>query len=190
MRMAAASHTRAITTPRRGIGAATIEALGAYAGHRHTSLFAAVFEEGLTQHLNAKQLHGVQEFAAYINRLQYRAPREPAGQVINDMLKAINYEAWLYESCEPREAETKWSNVGDFTGWLGRKGEEDGKSLLELTQTIALITMLDKEDPDFDGVQMATLNASKGLEFPHVFLVGVEGGLLPRQSSVHIDLRN
>ena len=63
------------------IGAATIEALGAYAGHRHISLFAAVFEEGLTQHLNAKQLHGVQEFAAYINRLQYRAPREPAAQL-------------------------------------------------------------------------------------------------------------
>ena len=178
---------RAITTPRRGIGAATIEALGAYAGHRHTSLFTAVFEEGLTQHLNAKQLQGVQEFAAYINRLQYRAPREPAAQLLEDLLAAIRYEAWLFEHCDTREAETKWSNVRDFVGWLGKKGEEDGKNLLELTQTIALITMLDKEDPDFDGVQMATLHASKGLEFPHVFLVGVEEGLLPHQSSVDED---
>src|SRR5690606_10034713 len=178
---------RAITTPRRGIGAATIEALGAYAGHRHTSLFTAVFEEGLTQHLNDKQLQGVQEFAAYINRLQYRAPREPAAQLLEDLLGAIRYEAWLFEHCDTREAETKWSNVRDFVGWLGRKGEEDGKNLLELTQTIALISMLDKEDPDFDGVQMATLHASKGLEFPHVFLVGVEEGLLPHQSSVDED---
>ncbi len=113
---------RAITTPRRGIGAATIEALGAYAGHRHSSLFAAVFEEGLTQHLNAKQLQGVQEFAAYINRLQYRAPREPAAQLLEDLLGAIRYEAWLFEHCDTREAESKWSNVRDFVGWLGQEG--------------------------------------------------------------------
>lgn len=178
---------RAITTPRRGVGPTTLEALGGYAGRRHISLFAAVFEEGLTQHLNAKQLHGVQEFAGFINRLQYRAPREPAAQLLEDLLAAIQYEAWLFEHCSTREAESKWNNVRDFVGWLGRKGEEDGKNLVELTQTIALISMLDKEDPDFDGVQMATLHASKGLEFPHVFLVGVEEGLLPHQSSIDED---
>ncbi len=178
---------RAITTPRRGIGPTTLEALGAYAGRRHISLFAAVFEEGLTQHLNAKQLHGVQEFAGFINRLQYRAPREPAAQLLEDLLAAIQYEAWLFEHCDTREAESKWNNVRDFVGWLGRKGEEDGKNLVELTQTIALMSMLDKEDPDFDGVQLATLHASKGLEFPHVFLIGVEEGLLPHQSSIDED---
>ncbi len=178
---------RAITTPRRGIGASTLEALGAYAGKRHIGLFAAVFEEGVTQHLNAKQLQGVQEFAGFINRLQYRAPREPAAQLLEDLLGAIQYEAWLFEHCGTREAESKWNNVRDFVGWLGKKGTEEGKNLLELTQTIALISMLDKEDPDFDGVQMATLHASKGLEFPHVFLVGVEEGLLPHQSSVDED---
>ncbi|TAH53170.1 MAG: ATP-dependent DNA helicase Rep [Betaproteobacteria bacterium] len=178
---------RAITTPRRGIGPTTLEALGAYAGRRHISLFAAVFEEGLTQHLNAKQLNGVQEFAGFINRLQYRAPREPAAQVLEDLLSAIGYETWLFEHCDTREAESKWSNVRDFVGWLGRKGEEDGKNLVELTQTIALMSMLDKEDPDFDGVQLATLHASKGLEFPHVFLIGVEEGLLPHQSSIDED---
>ncbi|EPZ14527.1 ATP-dependent DNA helicase Rep [Thauera terpenica 58Eu] len=178
---------RAITTPRRGIGAGTLEALGAYAGKRHIGLFAAVFEEGLTQHLNAKQLQGVQEFSGFINRLQYRAPREPAAQLLEDLLGAIQYEAWLFEHCGTREAESKWNNVRDFVGWLGKKGTEEGKNLLDLTQTIALISMLDKEDPDFDGVQMATLHASKGLEFPHVFLVGVEEGLLPHQSSIDED---
>jgi ATP-dependent DNA helicase Rep len=178
---------RAITTPRRGVGPATLEALGAYAGRRHVSLFAAAFEEGTAQHLNAKQLAGVQEFAGFINRLQYRAPREPAAQLLEDLLAAIQYESWLFEHCDTREAESKWSNVRDFVGWLGRKGEEDGKNLVELTQTIALISMLDKEDPDFDGVQLATLHASKGLEFPHVFLIGVEEGLLPHQSSIDED---
>jgi ATP-dependent DNA helicase Rep len=178
---------RAITMPRRGVGAATLEALGSYAGRRHVSLFAAAFEEGVAQHLNARQLELVQEFAGFINRLQYRAPREPAARLLEDLLAAIRYEAWLFEHLDPREAESKWNNVRDFVAWLGKKGDEDGKNLIELTQTIALISMLDKEDPDFDGVQLATLHASKGLEFKHVFMIGVEEGLLPHQSSIDED---
>ncbi|HJV24239.1 MAG TPA: UvrD-helicase domain-containing protein [Aromatoleum sp.] len=181
------SFIRAITTPRRGIGPATIEALGSYAGRRHVSLFAAVFEEGAAHSLSARQLEQVQEFGNFINRIQYRAHREPAARVLEDLLTAIRYEAWLFEHLDVREAESKWSNVRDFVGWLGRKGEEDGKNLIELTQTIALISMLDKEDSEFDGVQMATLHASKGLEFKHVFLVGVEEGVLPHQSSIDED---
>ena len=178
---------RAITVPRRGIGPATLEALGRYAGHRHISLFAAAFEEGAAEHLGGRQIESLREFGHFINRVAHRAAREPAGPVVDDLLKAIGYEAWLYESCDPREAETKWSNVGDFTGWLGRKGEEDGKTLLDMIQTISLITMLDKDDAELDQVQLATLHASKGLEFKHVFLVGVEEGLLPHQSSIDED---
>ena len=175
---------RAITIPRRGVGAGTLEALGAYAGQRHASLFAVVFEEGVEQHLNARQLEHVREFAGFINRMQHRAPRESASALLEDLLAAIRYEGWLFEHFDSREAESKWNNVRDFVAWLGRKGDEDGKNLIELTQTIALISMLDKEDPDFDGVQLATLHASKGLEFKHVFMVGVEEGLLPHQSSI------
>ncbi|GAA5174614.1 UvrD-helicase domain-containing protein [Niveibacterium umoris] len=178
---------RSMTTPRRGIGPATLEALGNYAGKRHISLFAAAFEEGAEQHVPHRQLEAVREFGNFINKIEYRAQREPAKQVLDDLIRAIGYEAWLYEHCEQREAETKWSNVSDFVGWLGRKGEEDKKNLIELTQTIALISMLDKEDEDFDGVQLATLHASKGLEWPHVFLIGVEEGLLPHQSSIDED---
>ena len=181
------AYIRAITTPRRGIGASTIEALGSYAGRRHVSMFAASFEEGAAHALNARQLEQVQEFGNFINRLQYRATREPAARLLEDLLAAIRYEAWLFEHFDTREAESKWNNVRDFVGWLGRKGEADGKNLIELTQTIALISMLDKEDAEFDGVQLATLHASKGLEFKHVFLIGVEEGLLPHQSSIDED---
>ena len=175
---------RAITTPRRGIGGATLEALGKHAGNRHVSLFQAAVEVGAEQHLNLKQLTAVREFCQFILRLEQRAAREPASVVINDLLKAIAYEAHLFETLEAREAEGKWGNVLDFTGWLGNKGTEENKNLLELTQTVALITMLEKNEKESEAIQLATLHASKGLEFRHVFLVGVEEGILPHRDSL------
>ena len=175
---------RAATTPRRGIGATTLEGLGRLAGVRHASLFAAAFDDAAAGYLNPKQLAAVREFGDLVNKLEWRAGREPARQVLEDFLRAIAYEAWLFDSCDPREAETKWANVRDFVDWLSKKGEEENKTLLELTQTVALISMLDKAEDGGDQVQLATLHAAKGLEFKHVFLVGVEEGLLPHRESI------
>jgi len=174
---------RAVTTPRRGIGSATLEALGNYAGQRQLSLFAALFEAGAASHLNPKQLDSVLEFGHYINKMEWRAQREPAGQILEDLLLAIDYEVWLFDTFDTREAETKWANVRDFVDWLSKKGEEDNKNLAELTQTVTLISMLDKSEENIDQVQLATLHAAKGLEFKHVFLVGIEEGILPHRES-------
>jgi ATP-dependent DNA helicase Rep len=173
---------RAITTPKRGVGAATLEVLGQYAGERQVSLFEALFETGFANRAQPRQLEPLKTFGEFINKLQYRAAKEPAGQVLADLMKAINYEAYLFDSHDERAAQTKWQNVIDFTQWLTTKGEEDGKTLLDLTQTVALLTMLDKNEKDLDAVRVSTLHAAKGLEFPHVFLVGVEEGLLPHAS--------
>ena len=170
---------RAITTPKRGIGSATLETLGAYAGGRGISLFAALFESGFEGKLQARQFDALREFGEFINRLEWRARNEPAGELLNELVKAIQYENWLYESNDERAAQTKWQNVLDFVQWLAKKGEEDEKNLLELTQLVALITMLDKQGEEPDAVRLSTLHAAKGLEFPHVFLVGVEDNILP-----------
>jgi ATP-dependent DNA helicase Rep len=175
---------RSATTPKRGIGGTTLEALGHAAGRRHISLFAAIFAPGIEHDVKAPQLAVLREFGNFINRIEWRAQREPAGQVLDDLLKAIGYEAWLFESQESRDAEARWGNVREFTGWLAGKGEEEKKNLLELAQTVALITMLDKQDENTDAVQLATLHAAKGLEFRHVHLVGVEEGSLPHRESI------
>ena len=175
---------RAVTTPKRGIGGTTLEGLGHAAGRRHQSLFASIFAPGLDAELNVRQRTALREFGDFINRIEARAEKEPAAQVLNDLIQAIGYESWLFESLDVREAEGKWANVCDFVEWLGRKGEEEGKTLLELAQSVALLSMLDKNDDEQDAVQLATLHAAKGLEFRHVFLVGVEEGLLPHRDSL------
>jgi ATP-dependent DNA helicase Rep len=172
---------RAVTTPKRGIGQKTLEALGTYAGTRGVSLFEAVFETGAESHLNAGMVDALRTFGTFINKLEYRAQREPARDLLNELLATIKYEEWLYEQQDERGAQAKWQNVLDFVKWMGDKGEEEGSTLLDLTQKVALMTMLDRQDDGTrpDAVQLSTLHAAKGLEFPHVFLIGCEESILP-----------
>ncbi|MEW5788450.1 MAG: UvrD-helicase domain-containing protein [Pseudomonadota bacterium] len=173
---------RAATTPRRGIGAGTLEKLGDHAGKRHVSLFAAVHELGFQSELPARQLEPLSTFCDFINRLAQRAEREPAGRLLDELLAAIRYEEWLYDSEDDRAARNKWENVREFANWLGKKGEDDGKTLIELTQTVSLMNLLEgREDEAPDAVRLSTLHAAKGLEYPHVFLVGVEEEILPHR---------
>ena len=133
--------------------------------------------------MNARQRPWLRECGDFIGRVAARAAKEPASRVLNDLIEAIGYQGWLFQSSEPREAENRWANVRDLVEWLGRKGAEEGKNLLERAQSVALLSMLDKDEGEQDAVQLATLHAAKGLEFRHVFLVGVEEGLLPHRDS-------
>ena len=187
---------RAATTPKKGIGNTTLERLGEFASAHKISLFAAAFEREFQSDIGNKQLEDLLNFCQYINKLQYRAVHDLAGEVLNDLLTSIQYEAFLYDSDEPRAAESKWANVLEFIGWLTKKGEanndfgheSEGKNLLELTQMVSLMSMLEgREDGEPDAVKLSTLNAAKGLEFGHVFLIGCEEGILPHRESIDND---
>jgi ATP-dependent DNA helicase Rep len=185
---------RAITTPKRGVGQATLEVLGTVAGQWQCSLFEAVFKGGIEAKLTDRQLYPLREFCHFINQLEARASRvgpagsgENAAAVLDDMMKEINYEHYLYDSFDDRAVQSKWQNVLDFTNWLkekgngGKDGDGDQRNLLELTQMVVLMSMLEGRDEEPDAVRMSTLHASKGLEYPHVFLIGVEEGILPHK---------
>lgn len=174
---------RAITSPKRGIGNTTLEKLGSYAGTRHISLFEAAFEAQLEQLLPPRQYEDLMVFCRFISRLEDRADADPCAELLDELLRAINYETWLYDTHESRQAEVKWKNVDDFIGWLKRKAEADEKSLLDMVQTIALINMLEGKNQEPDAVSLSTLHAAKGLEFPHVFIIGVEEDILPFRDS-------
>ncbi len=184
---------RAATTPKKGIGNTTLERLGEFASVQKISLFAAAFEGGFQSEIGHKQLEDLLNFCQYINKLQERAVKDPAGEVLQDLLNTIQYEAFLYDHEEPRSAESKMANVMDFIGWLTKKGESseeygnesEGKNLLELTQMVSLMSMLEgREDGEPDAVKLSTLHAAKGLEYGHVFLIGCEEGILPHQNSI------
>ncbi len=183
---------RAITTPKRGVGQATLEVLGTVAGQWHCSLFEAAFKSGIEAKLTDRQLYPLREFCHFISQLEARAGRvdlagsdENASAVLDDMMKEINYEHYLYDSFGDHAAQGKWQNVLDFTNWLKEKGngtnDGDERNLLELTQMVALMSMLEGRDEEPNAVRMSTLHASKGLEYPHVFLIGVEEGILPHK---------
>jgi ATP-dependent DNA helicase Rep len=175
---------RAVTTPKRGVGATTLEKLGALATQQHTSLFGAVYAAGSRAALAERHGATLTAFADSINKLRYRSEREPAGRLVDELLKDIGYQAYLFEQFETAQAESRWATVRDFAAWVAKKGEADGKSLLELAKTLALVSMLDDNGESGDAIRLSTLHAAKGLEFPHVFLVGVEEGLLPHRESV------
>lgn len=177
---------RAITTPKRGVGQTTLERLTNYATSREISLFEALFEEGFAAVCNPVQLESLLEFGQFINSIQFRQEKVPAGELLTEMLKAINYETYLYDSEEPKAAEKRYGNVLNFIDWLAKKGENDNKMLPELVQTVSLITMLEgRNEEEVDAVKLSTLHASKGLEYPYVFLISCEEGILPHQESLN-----
>ena len=187
---------RSATTPKRGIGHTTLQALGNFATQYKLSLFEALFASSLGTALPARAVATLHEFGRAVNDLEYRARHtmghEAARAFLTEWLKDIDYEKHLYDSEDNEKvAAARWTNVVDFLDWMaarcGGKIEDDAgvqveserKSLLEVVQTIALLSTLSEREQDQNVVTLSTLHASKGLEWPHVMLVGVNEGLLP-----------
>ncbi|MCG3866054.1 MULTISPECIES: DNA helicase Rep [unclassified Photobacterium] len=183
---------RIVNTPRREIGPVTLEKLGTYANMRGKSLFAASFEMGLEQHLSGRGLESLQRFTHWVNQLADNAERGDTVAAVRQLVRDIHYEDWLYEtSPSPKAAEMRMKNVSDLYSWItadleGDNYDNEEKTLKEVVQRLTLRDMMERgeDDDDADQVQLMTLHASKGLEFPYVFLVGTEEGILPHQTSI------
>ena len=187
---------RAVTTPKRGIGHQTLSTLGTFAKQFKVSLFEALFAASLGSVLSAKALGSLHEFGRYVNDLEFRARHtlgaESAKVFLLEWLKEIGYEKHLYDGEDSEKvAAARWSNVLDFCDWMSARcgGQIDDaagvstsnevKSLLDVAQTVSLLSTISEREKDMDVVTLSTLHAAKGLEWPHVMLVGVTEGMLP-----------
>lgn len=183
---------RIINLPRRGIGPQNLERIGQLAHQENVSLFAACQIHGLKTLLSAPAYHAVNSFAELIQRTARKAaePGEQSVQAIRDLIQFIQYEEWLFESSpSPAAAEMRMKNVNELYRWVSDMLGADHEEALSLEQAVNKLMLRDmlsrqEEDDDGDQVQLMTLHSSKGLEFPYVFMVGMEEGLLPHQSSI------
>ena len=184
---------RIINTPRRGIGPSTIERIGQLAHQENLSLFATCQHHGLKTLLASRAYHDVQEFTQLIlhTARESDSGEQHAAQAVQQLIQAIHYEDWLFEtSGSPTAAEMRIKNVNELYRWVSDmlmgSPENDPMTLDQVVSRLVLRDMLSRqdEDDDSDQVQLMTLHSSKGLEFPYVFLVGMEEGLLPHQTSI------
>ena len=182
---------RIVNVPKRELGPATLEKLGNYANMRQISMFAASFELGLEQTLTGRALMKMQAFTQWLVSVGDQTERGDTAAVLRSMIREINYEDFLYDtSPSAKAAEMRMKNVTELFSWVTQmlegSNDEEPMTLPQIVTRLTLRDMMERnEDEDSsDQVQLMTLHASKGLEFPYVFLIGMEEGLLPHQTSI------
>ncbi len=187
---------RIINTPRRQIGTGTLEALGRYSNERQIPMFEAAQEMGIKSQIPKKSLERIERFTQWLVGIKRACESDPMAS-IRRMVEDIDYEGWLHQNASsPKVAEKRMENVWylvDSIKKILEKAEDDPEEQnVGIETAIAKLILRDmmerqEEADELDQVQLMTLHASKGLEFPHVFMVGMEEDLLPHRVSIEED---
>jgi ATP-dependent DNA helicase Rep len=185
-----AAFLRVINTPKRGIGDASLDALGHYAQSRGISLFAGADHLALSERIADKPRTALQHFKAWIEETKKRLASGSIVEHLKQLVEDSGYEAYIYEQCDtPAKAQKRMDNVWELLEWVGRLlAKNPEHTLTDVINKLILIDILEQSDEqDKESLQLMTLHASKGLEFPYVYLVGMEEELLPHRVSIDDD---
>lgn len=185
-----AAFLRVINTPKRGIGDTSLDALGRYAQTRGISLYAASNHLALTEPLGEKPRAALYAFKNWIEEIKKRLLGGSVVENLRQMVEDSGYEAYIYEQCDtPAKAQKRMDNVWELIEWVGRLlAKTPEHTLADVVNKLVLIDILEQsEEQDEETLQLMTLHASKGLEFPYVYLVGMEEELLPHRVSIDDD---
>jgi len=172
------SFKRIVNTPQRHVGEKTFSEINRVASNKNIPLFKA-----LEEYLKEKDSKSLKEFFELINNLHSNKDTTPLPALVEDIISKIRYYDYL-EATYKENAEERIENIKEFLNMVaGFTKETEEATLTNLLTQISLITSID-EAKDEDRVTLMTLHAAKGLEFPVVFLVGLEEGLLPHFRSL------
>ena len=186
-----ASFLRICNVPKRGIGNITLQHLGLLANQKKISLFSTCFEPEIKQLLAKNAFIALTAFSRWILQIRDYIDKGKTLLGLQIMLKDMNYESHLLDTCSsPKTAEWKMKNISTLYKWITNMIQgDDINEAMTLHEVVHRFTLRDlmennKMDENNNQIQLMTLHASKGLEFPYVFLIGVEEGILPHQSSI------
>jgi len=184
---------RAVNTPRREIGPTTITKLSEYANSRSVSLCEAAYELGLAEFLPERAVTKLRHFVEWLATMSDRAKRGDIKNLVDDLIAEINYESWLQESsANMASIERKLENINELAQWIGRLIENDEKSrdFADIISYLQLMDIMERQDNDeeSDSVNLLTLHSSKGLEYPHVYIIGMEEKLIPHHANIDDNL--
>ncbi len=179
---------RIVNTPRREIGPGTLEALNKFSSSYNHSLFSACFESQITTQLKARAQQNLHDFAQWILDVAHTAENDSPVAAIKRVIQDIDYEQWLTDTAKDEQiAIRKINNVNELVDWINKLHTKDPQaSLHDIITKLTLIDTLERNEDDEigDNISLMTLHAAKGLEFPHVFLVGMEEEILPHRTSI------
>ena len=186
---------RAVNYPRRGVGARTLERLGRHAEGESLALLEAAARTGPADGIPATGARGLGRFTDLVRLFSERARQTGVGPLIRELVDELNLLALLRS--EGPEGEDRANNVNELISGAtqfddrdqggGGRGFTAAKGLTGLDrflQQAALFSELDRHDPDADLVTLMTVHNAKGLEFPCVFITGLEDGLFPLSHSL------
>ncbi len=179
---------RIVNTPRREIGPSTLETLNKFSSSYNHSLFSACFESNITTQLKPRAQQNLNDFAQWILDVTHTAENDSPVAAIKRVIQDVGYEQWLTDTAKDEQvAIRKINNVNELVDWISKLHTKDPEaSLHDIITKLTLIDTLERNDDDEigDNVSLMTLHAAKGLEFPHVFLVGMEEEILPHRTSI------
>jgi DNA helicase II / ATP-dependent DNA helicase PcrA len=175
---------RAIGIPRRGVGETSLSVLGTQALAWSKPLLETARLASTVQDLRPNVREAFQNFAAFIDRFVEEARHLPPADVLEQLIRAIDYESVL--QAEGPEGADRWENVRELVASAANWSEvvvpeedDDGTPLERFLAEAALLSSHDTTEGTDDGVTMMTLHTAKGLEWPVVVLAGLEDGLFP-----------
>ena len=179
---------RAVSVPKRKLGDTTIEALAGIARQAGVPMLVAASRPDLLGGMRPAAQSGLRDFAALIDRLRLRGADASVDELLREIVDAIRYGDYL-QSDSPETAKDRAENVSALIDGAAETVVDDGGEvgltpLDHFLQRAMLIAQVDALDPNADAVSLMTLHNAKGLEYPVVFLTGLEDGLFPSVNSM------